>query len=208
MPRVSVSVSASVRVADHASGDLVSDYVAHLARTGRGNTNADANARRFLRRWPEPQRWAEQPLPDRLSEGLNTRSFLTFLIVFGHIRPGYDYLVSRKLASFWREIPGSRLEEDMMRFCEAAQSIGYTPISAWRSASQSVGRLLIQSARRLDELTLADLEELTAACRSQEEATGEGKRHYHSAISCAASGSVPSRDHRYTAAALAGTREL
>ena len=73
----------------------------------------------------------------------------------------------------------------MTRFCEAAQSIGYTPINAWRSASQSVGRLLIQSGRRLDELTLADFEELTEACRSQEEATGKGKRHYRSALSCA-----------------------
>jgi len=112
MPRA----SASVQVVEHKASDLVSDYVAHLARTGRGTTNADANARRFLRRWPEPQRWAEQTLPDRLSEGLNTRSFLTFLIVWGHIRPGYDYLISRKLASFWREIVGSALEEDMMLF--------------------------------------------------------------------------------------------
>jgi len=181
MPRA----SASVQVAEHKASDLVSDYVAHLARTGRGTTNAEANARRFLRRWPEPQRWAEQTLPDRLSEGLNTRSFLTFLIVWGHIRPGYDYLISRKLASFWREIAGSALEEDMMLFCETAQSIGYTPINAWRSASQSVGRLLIQSGRRLDEITLADFEELTEECRSQEEATGKGKRHYHSALSCA-----------------------
>ena len=58
MPRA----SASVRVAEHTAGDLVSDYVAHLARTGRGTTNAEANARRFLRRWPEPQQWADQPL--------------------------------------------------------------------------------------------------------------------------------------------------
>ena len=167
------------------AGDLVSDYVAHLAHTGRGIHNAEANARRFLRQWPEPQKWADQPLAQRLSEDQNTRSFLTFLIVCGHIRPGYDYLVSRKLASFWREIPGSVLEEDMTRFCAAAESIGYTPINAWRSASQSVGRLLIQSGRRLDELTLADFEELSEACRSQEEATGKGKRHYHSALSCA-----------------------
>jgi integrase len=181
MPRA----SASVRVAEPRADGLVSDYIAHLARTGRGTVNAEANARRFLRRWPEPQEWADQPLAERLGEGINTRSFLTFLIVHGHVRPGYDYLVSRKLSSFWREIAGSALEEDMTRFCEAAQSIGYTPINAWRAASQSVGRLLIQSGRRLDELTVADFEELTEACRSQEEATGEGKRHYHSALSCA-----------------------
>lgn len=181
MPRA----SASVRVAERRAEDLVSEYLAHLVRTGRGTANAEANARRFLRRWPEPQAWAAQPLAQRLSEGPNTRTFVTFLIVWGHIRPGYDYLVSRKLASFWREIAGSALEEDMTLFCEAAESIGYTPINAWRSASQSVGRLLIQSGHRLDELTLADFEELTTACRKQEEVTGKGKRHYHSALSCA-----------------------
>ena len=182
MPRASASASAAEQTARR---DLVADYVAHLARTGRGTTNAEANARRFLRRWPEFQEWAGQPLAQRLSEGLNTRSFLTFLIVWGHIRPGYDYLVSRKLSSFWREIAGTALEEDMTRFCQAAESIGYTPINVWRVASQSVGRLLIQSGRRLDELTVADFEELAAACRNQEEETGEGKRHYRSALSCA-----------------------
>jgi hypothetical protein len=181
MPRA----SASVRVAEHRAEDLISDYLAHLVRTGRGTANAEANARRFLRRWPEPQAWADQPLAQRLSEGPNTRTFVTFLIVWGHVRPGYDYLVSRKLASFWREIAGSALEEDMTLFCEAAQSIGYTPINAWRAASQSVGRLLIQSGRRLDQLTLADFGELTAACRKQEDVTGKGKRHYRSALSCA-----------------------
>ncbi len=181
MPRASVNG----RVAERAAGDLVSDYVAHLARTGRGTVNAEANARRFLHRWPEPQQWAAQPLAQRLSEDPNTRTFVTFLIVWGHVRPGYDYLVSRKLASFWREITGTSLEEDMARFCRAAESIGYTPINAWRSASQSVGRLLIQSGRRLDELIVADFAELTAACRNHEEATGKGTRHYRSALSCA-----------------------
>jgi integrase len=181
MPRA----SASVRVAEHTAGDLVCGYLAHLARAGRGTANAEANARRFLRRWPDPQEWAAQPLPQRLSEAPNTRTFLTFLIIWGYVRPGYDYLVSRKLASFWREIPGSRLDGDMARFCQAAESIGYTPINAWRCASQSIGRLLIQSGRSLDELTVADLEELAAACRNREEETGEGKRHYRSALSCA-----------------------
>jgi len=182
MPRA----SASAGVAEHtARRDLVSDYVAHLARTGRGTVNAEANARRFLRRWPEPQEWAAQSLAQRLFEGPNTRTFVTFLIISGHVRPGYDYLVSRKLASFWKEIVGSPLEEDMERFCRAAEAIGYTPINSWRAASQSVGRLLLQSGRRLDELSLADFEELAAACRGQEEETGQGKRHYRSALSCA-----------------------
>jgi len=181
MPRA----SASARVTEQKARDLLADYAAHLSRTGRGHCSSEANARRFLRRWPDPQDWAAQPLADRLAESVSTMSFLTFLIIHGNLQPGYDYLVSRKLASFWREIIGSPLEEDMARFCRAAESIGYTPINAWRCASQSVGRLLIQTGRRLDELTMADFEELARACAEREKATGESCHHYRSAISCA-----------------------
>jgi integrase len=180
MPRASASAFAAETLARN----LLAEYQAHLAVTGRGNSKSEENARRFLRRWPDPQRWAAQPLSKRLSEGPTTMSFLTFLIVHGYIRPGYDYLVSRKLASFWREIVGSPLEEDMTLFCEAAEVVGYTPTNAWRAASQSVGRLLIQSGRRLDELTIADFEELTDACKKREQATGKGWVHYRSALCC------------------------
>ncbi|MDQ4096319.1 MAG: site-specific integrase [Actinomycetota bacterium] len=142
-------------------------------------------ARSFLRRWPDPQRWAAQPLADRLAERPSTLSFLMFLMVHGHLRPGYDYLVARKLSSFWRDIVGSPVEPDMARFRQAAEGIGYTPIQTLRVASQSVGRLLIQSGRRLEQLTLVDFEELVGACRQREEVSGDGWSHYRAALKAA-----------------------
>jgi integrase len=181
MPRANANAPA----AELAARDLLADYAAHLARTGRGHTHSQMNARSFLRRWPDPQRWALQPLPRRLAEAPGTLSFVTFLMVHGHLRPGYDYLVARKLSSFWRDIVGSPLEADMWRFRRGAEAIGYTPVNTLRFASQSVGRLLIQTGRRVEKLTLADFDELSDACRRREQATGEGWGHYRVALNAA-----------------------
>jgi hypothetical protein len=109
-------------------------------------------------------------------------SFLMFLMVSGHVRPGYDYLVHRKLSSFWRDIAVSPLGPDMARFRQAAEAIGYRPVNTLRYASQSVWCLLVQSERSLSELGLADLEEMAAACRHRQETTGEGWGHYRVAL--------------------------
>jgi tRNA-2-methylthio-N6-dimethylallyladenosine synthase len=50
-----------------------------------------------LRRWPIPQAWAGEPLPVRLGINPTVRAFVTFLMMHGWLRPGYDYLVARKL---------------------------------------------------------------------------------------------------------------
>lgn len=157
----------------------------HQRATGRGNPASDWAARTFLDRWPNPQAWASQPLDDRLRMPPSTMSLLMFLMVGGWLRPGWDWLVSRKLSSFWREIDGSPLAPDMARFCATAVSVGFSDIQARRAASQSVGRLLIQTGHGLDDLTLGDLNALAAACREREAATGQGWRHYRSALVCA-----------------------
>jgi integrase len=171
--------------AERPAGDFLADYARHLDLTGRGNTSYTQAAKSFMRRWPIPQRWAAEPLATKLSAGPQTRSFLTFLMVHGWLSPGYDYLVARKLSSFWRDIGGSPLESDMARFRQGAETVGFTPIQALRVASQSVARLLIQSGRHLEELSLADFEELTDACRRREVSTGKGWRHYRSALNAA-----------------------
>ena len=171
--------------AERRSVDLAAGYAAHLARSGRGNSGYTRAARSFLQCWPDPQRWAAQPLAARLGEGPQMSSFLMFLMVYGHLRPGYDYLVARKLSSFWRDVTGAPMEADMARFRRAAESIGYTPIQSLRVCSQSVGRLCIQTGRRLDELTGADFDALSAACRQREQATGEGWVHYRKALNAA-----------------------
>jgi len=157
----------------------------HQTATGRGNPASDYEARRFLERWPNPQTWAAEPLEIRLALSPSATSLVMFLMCRGWLQPGWDWLVARKLSSFWREIIDTRLEADMVRFVEVAETVGFTPIQAKRASSQSVGRLLIQTGRRLDQLGVADLDALADACREREAATGQGWRHYRSAIACA-----------------------
>ena len=161
---------------------LLSAYADHLAVTGRGNVLYERAASRFLGRWPNPQSWADEPLAARVATDSSTRPFVMFLMVWGWLRPGWDWLVSRKLSTFWRDIVGTPLEADMARFLGTAETLGFTPIQAKRAASQSVGRLLLQTGRPLDGLTIADLEELADACRMRQKADGQGWGHYRAAI--------------------------
>jgi integrase len=165
--------------------NLLADYTAGLTcveAQKRAYTNAAGS---FLQRWPNPQGWARQPLARRLAAGGHLQPFLLFLMVNGHLHPGYDYLAARKLVNFWREIVGSPLEDDLLRFRQAAQGLGYTPGQSLRAASQSIGRLLIQTGRPLEQLTLADFDEFAEACRVREAASGQGWSHYHAALTCA-----------------------
>jgi integrase len=157
----------------------------HQAATGRGNPASDYETRRFLDRWPDLQSWAAEPLDVRLALSPSAISLVMFVMCRGWLRPGWDWLVARKMSSFWREIVDTPLEADMVRFVEAAESIGFTPIQSKRAASQSVGRLLIETGRPLDQLDVADLDALAEACRRREATTGKGWHHYRGAIVCA-----------------------
>lgn len=173
-----------VPIPSSADGVLAA-WRANQAATGRGNPASDWAARSFLARWPRPQDWADQPLCERLELPPSTMSLVMFLMVQGWLQPGWDWLVAKKMSSFWREVDGSRLAADMTRFCDTAVAVGFTEIQARRAASQSIGRLLIQTGRRLDQLTVEDLDELASACRDREATTGQGWRHYRSALVCA-----------------------
>lgn len=155
------------------------------AATGRGNPASDYETRRFLNRWPDPQAWAGEPLEVRLGLSPSATSLVMFVMCRGWLRPGWDWLVARKLSSFWREIVDTPLEADMVHFVEVAESVGFTPIQAKRAASQSVGRLLIETGRPLAHLEVGDLDALAEACRRREATTGQGWRHYRGAIVCA-----------------------
>ncbi|MGO9728327.1 MAG: tyrosine-type recombinase/integrase [Streptosporangiaceae bacterium] len=159
-------------------------YHQHLARTGRGNTSYWQAARVFFTRWPDPAAWAAEPLDVRLSANSAARPLITFLMLHGHLRPGYDYLLERKISSLWRELDASPIGEDLARFRAAAAELGFTERVRTANASQVPARLLIQTGRRLEQLTVADLDELAAACRERQQRTGDGWRHYKSGISC------------------------
>lgn len=160
---------------------VLAAYTAHLTISGRGNIAYDRAARSFLRRWPQVQSWADRPLARQLAAGSATRPFVTFLMVSRRLRPGYDYLVARKLSSFWRDLTGSALQPDLDRFVAAAGELGFSERMASGVASQVIARLLIETGRGLDELTEADLTDLALACQQRQERTGRGWRHYRGA---------------------------
>jgi hypothetical protein len=55
----------------------------------------------------------------------------------------------------------------------AAAELGFTERVRFATGSQVPARLLIQTGRRLDQLTVVDLETFTAACRDRHERTGK-----------------------------------
>ena len=164
---------------------LQAAYLNHLTATGRGNLSYERAARRFFESWPDPQGWAATPLEERLSAGSATRPVITFLMLHQGLRPGYDYLLARKLSPLWREIQTSPMQAEVDRFLDEAKSLGFTARTRLATGSQVPVRLLIQTGKPMAALTRDDLEEFTAACRRREQATGISHRHYLSAISTA-----------------------
>jgi len=162
---------------------LLAAYLTHLAATGRGNLPYQRAARRFFERWPDPQGWARTPLAERLSAGSATRPVITFLMLHHGLRPGYDYLLARKLSPIWREIQTSPLRAEIDRFLDAAEQLGFTARTRLATGSQVPARLLIQTGKPMRQITLDDLAEFAAACREREHTTGRGANHYLAAIS-------------------------
>src|SRR5947207_14746062 len=142
---------------------ILAAYAAHRARSGRGNVLCHRAAGAFVRRWPDVQDWAGLPLRRRLAADHSTRPFITFLMVSRRLRPGWDYLVARKLSSLWRDLDGSALQADLDQFMTAARGLGFTERVASAVASQIIARLLIQTGRPLQELTESDLADLIGA---------------------------------------------
>jgi integrase len=159
--------------------DLVDAFVAHLRTTGRQCDGRFTHvAERFFARWPDPAGWAAEPLEVRLGVCARTRQLLIFLMLHGHLRPGYDYLLSRTLISLWRELATSPLNSDMQRFLAATRELGYSDSGARGAAGLVCARVLIQSGRRLDALTGGDLAEFEAALAERERRTGRRSGHY------------------------------
>lgn len=162
--------------------DLPTAYAAYLEATGRGNVLYARAAARFFAAWPQPQEWAQEPLETRLAADKSTRPLLTFLMLAGHLRPGYDYLVARKLTPFWRELPRSPLAADLALFVSVAHELGYSSHVRKGLGSQVMARLLIESGRPLDQLTDADLKAMEQALAEREMRTGKAWGHYRGAL--------------------------
>src|SRR6266852_3291078 len=123
-------------------------YLGWLAARGVGNHTFDSGARCFLARFPDPQAWAALPLAARLaSTRPHLQPLLNFLMLHGHLRPGYDYLLDRKLTSILREAHASPLGADLARFLAGAEALGTPPRRGEPAGAQADDRLPGTAAR-------------------------------------------------------------
>jgi integrase len=158
-------------------------YLACLAGRGVGSKTFDSAARCFLARFPSPQAWAGLPLAARLAGTRpQLQPLLNFLMLHGHLRPGYDYLLERKLTVILREAAASPLGPDLSRFLAGAEALGYSVSARTAMASEAAVRVLIQTGRPLAGLTDADFAEFTTAITERETRLGRALRHYHQAV--------------------------
>lgn len=89
---------------------------------------------------------------------------------------------SRPFASIWREIRASWIGAEIDRFLTAAEGLGFSHRVRLATGSQVPIRLLIQTGRRIEELTGEDLDEPVTACRQRQQRTGKGHTHYLAAV--------------------------
>jgi site-specific recombinase XerD len=158
-------------------------YRQWLAARGVGNKTFDSGARSFLARFPDPQAWAALPLGARLAGTRpHLQPLLNFLMLHSYLRPGYDYLLDRKLHAILREAAASPLGPDLARFLAGGQALGYSVRARTGMASEIAIRMLIQAGRGLAELTDADFAELGQAIAERETRLGRALKHYHHAL--------------------------
>ena len=118
----------------------------------------------------------------------STRPLLNYLMLFGHLRPGYDYLLRRKLSALLREAPGSPMAGAVAGFTAAARELGYSEKVAVGLACQVGLRMLIQTGRPLTGLTDVDIAAFDEAITAREQACDRSLKHYRTALR--ASGTV------------------
>lgn len=157
---------------------VLAEYKCFLAHAGHGNSAYTQQARSFMRRFPDPQRWAGLPLTRRLSENPSARAFVMFLMITGRLQPGYDYLLERKLSSIWRYGQHSALAPDLHKFTAAATSLGFSARVTSAFGSQVIARLLIQTGCALVTFTDTDFDQFRLACLDRQQRTGKSCRHY------------------------------
>jgi integrase len=163
--------------------DLYDAYLDWLARRGVGNRTFYSGARSFLARFPDPQTWSDLPLGERLGTSTSQiRPLVSFLMLHGHLRPGYDYLLERRLHSVLRDGAASPIGPDLARFLAGAEALGYSLRSRTGMASEVAARLLIQTGRSLGAIDDGDLACFEAAVTEREARDGRAYRHYHQVL--------------------------
>lgn len=154
------------------AADLVADYEAWLAVDGHGSVSYRNAAWSFLARWPDPSRFAEEPLAAQQSLGVAQRPFVTYLMATGRLRPGYDYL-TRKIGGLLAQAGRGPVAGEITTFTTAATELDYSAHTVRCVTERVIVRLLIQTGRPLAQLNAADLDQLAAAMRRRSQANGK-----------------------------------
>jgi len=163
---------------DHYQG-----YLDWLAARGVGNRTFESAARAWLTRFPEPQAWAGLPLDQRLTATNAQRPLLNYLMLHGHLQPGYDYLLEWKLHAVLREGALSPIGPALAEFVAAAERFEYSKSARRGMASQIAARLLIQAgATSWSVIVGSDYAEFQAALEARQARTGREFKHYWSAL--------------------------
>ena len=172
---------APMAVPDEAA-NLYDGYLAWLAGRGVGNRSFLGAARSFLVRFPDPQAWAALPLAERLGISSAASPLVNFLMFHGHLRPGYDWLLARKLHAVLRDATLSPLGPGLARFMAGAKALGYSERVRTGLASEVAARVLIQTGRPLGRLEVGDLDAFEAAIGEREARDGRDYKHYRHAL--------------------------
>jgi integrase len=171
----------ALRVADEPT-DLYGAFVDWMAKLEIGNPSYLVGARNLLVRFHDPQDFADRPLAERLAERSHVRPMINFLLLNGHLHPGYDYLFERRLQSVFREAAVSRIGPDVAMFLDGAAQLGYSLRAREAMASQAAVRIFIESGRRISELRDDDLAAFESALSQRELLHGRDYRHYRIAL--------------------------
>ena len=98
-----------------------------------------------------------------------------------HLRPGYDYLLERKLSSVLTEGKLSPMADELKHFLQAAQVLGYSERVSTGMATEVAVRLLIETSKSLVELTDDDRAALDSAIEDREHRHQRRYQHYRTA---------------------------
>ena len=160
---------------------LLAQYDEHMAHLPLGlpaTRYRRAGARRLLQRlagrdWHSPSIASELQDIDRYEF-----CFLTFLLLFGYLRPGYDYLFSRKFTSMVREAAYSPLGRAVEAVARCGRELGFGKRHIEAFIPLVLLRLLIQTGKTLEQLTTQDLEAFRQAAARYTTTNGRAQRHY------------------------------
>ncbi len=99
------------------------------------------------------------------------------------LRPGYDYLLERKLSSIWREVKDSPLSVDLDRFMAAAADLGFTDRVRFATGSQSRSGCSSKPASAWNSSPLLIWPNSPPPARTGSRRTAKRHHHYLSAAS-------------------------